>query len=120
MKNVTLQGERMKTELILQYICKNKLNKTSFCRLVGFSVSVLDKILKQGYDYDAFIFEFKVQDGEEKDLGDTVREALRQIEEKDYQAALRAKGIPEERIRAYGFAFCGKRVLIGGGKYGRD
>lgn len=47
MKNVTLQGERMKTELILQYISKNKLNKTSFCRLVGFSVSVLDKILKQ-------------------------------------------------------------------------
>ena len=80
-----------------------------------YDVMLEPKVLSgAGYDYDAFIFEFKVQDGEEKDLGDTVREALRQIEEKGYQENLVAKGIPRERIRKYGFAFCGKKVLIGG------
>lgn len=62
---------------------------------------------------DAIIIEFKVQDGEEEKLADTVQAALRQIQEKNYQANLIAKGIPEGRIRKYGFAFCGKKVLIG-------
>lgn len=30
-----------------------------------------------------------------------------------YEANLRAKGIPTERIRKYGFAFKGNMVLIG-------
>lgn len=34
-------------------------------------------------------------------------------EEKNYEAFLIAKGIPEEKIRKYGFAFRGKKVLIG-------
>ena len=37
---------------------------------------------------DAIIIEFKVQSAEEKELHDTVEEALRQIEEKGYRANL--------------------------------
>ncbi|MCM1122631.1 MAG: ATP-binding protein [Eubacterium sp.] len=62
---------------------------------------------------NAIILEFKVQEKDEKELTDTVEKALRQIEKKNYKAALIAKGISAGRIKAYGFAFCGKKVLIG-------
>ncbi len=59
------------------------------------------------------ILEFKVQDSEEKELRDTVEAALDQIDEKRYDIMLLEKGVAREKIRKYGFAFCGKKVLIG-------
>ena len=62
----------------------------------------------------AFVLEFKVHDPEEEDtLKDTMQEALKQIRDKNYDSELTARGIPEGRIRHLGFAFEGKRVLIG-------
>jgi len=59
------------------------------------------------------IMEFKVQDrAEEKELSDTADAALKQIKEKKYETALVEKGFSKEKIRSYGFAFCGKQILI--------
>lgn len=65
-------------------------------------------------DDPAIIIEFKIQDPEdEKDLSQTVETALQQIDAKNYAVGLLDKGIQADRIRKYGFAFCGKKVLIG-------
>ena len=62
----------------------------------------------------AVILEFKVLDGDdgESTLEDTAANALKQIEEKKYETELLARGIPEENILKYGFAFKGKECLI--------
>ena len=63
---------------------------------------------------NAIVMEFKVHEpDEETSLQDTVQSALKQIQEKNYDAELLAQGIPTDRIRHYGFAFEGKKVLIG-------
>ncbi len=63
---------------------------------------------------DAIVIEFKVQNlAKEEKLEQTVQNALLQIEEKKYDTELLARGIPKSKIRHYGFAFCGKKVLIG-------
>ncbi len=63
---------------------------------------------------NAIIIEFKVfspyKDGT---LKKAVEDALRQIEDKKYDTELISRGIPKEKIKHYGFAFDGKRVLIG-------
>ena len=70
-------------------------------------------LIPRNLDRDAMILEFKVKETEEKTLQETVQKALAQIEIKKYDAELKERGIPKERIRHYGFAFEGKKVLIG-------
>ena len=62
----------------------------------------------------AIVIEFMVHEpDEESSLQDTVQSALYQIKEKNYDAELLAQGISADRICHYGFAFEGKKVLIG-------
>ena len=81
-----------------------------------YDVVLMPKSTADGRGCDAMILEFKVYDPEdEASLKDTVESALLQIEKKQYAAALMAEGIPADQIRKYGFAFEGKKVLIGKG-----
>ena len=63
---------------------------------------------------DGIILEFKVQEPTETSLQHTVQSALDQIIDRKYAADLIAKGIRQDRIRIYGFAFRGKEVWIDG------
>ena len=61
----------------------------------------------------AILIEFKVYNAKkEKTLEDTARQALAQIEERDYARMFMNEGINAGRIKKYGFAFNGKAVMI--------
>ena len=67
---------------------------------------------KQAED-DGIIIEFKVRnEKKEQTLEETAWAALEQIEEKCYARELITAGVPGRKIRRYGFAFEGKKVLI--------
>ena len=69
---------------------------------------------KEPTQNDAYILEFKVHDSDDEEtLKDTVAAALAHIEEKQYAAGLIEHGVAREHIHSYGFAFEGKKVLIG-------
>lgn len=68
---------------------------------------------ESGKKLPAIVLEFKVKRDSEKSLEEAVEAALKQIEEKRYDEEILALGIEKERIRHYGFAFEGKKVLIG-------
>lgn len=62
---------------------------------------------------NAVILEFKVRSTrKEKSLEETAQSAIAQIKERKYSEELKMKGIAEEQIKEYGFAFEGKTVLI--------
>lgn len=64
--------------------------------------------------HKAYILEFKVRNPrKEETLTDTLKSAHEQIETMDYDSELIARGILPNQIRHYGFAFEGKKVLIG-------
>ena len=70
---------------------------------------------KQSQKYLGIVIEFKViNPRKENSLEETVEAALKQIEEKNYDAELINRGVNKENIHHYGFAFKSKEVLIDG------
>ena len=76
---------------------------------------MLEPIEKTNDKYPGIVIEFKViNPRKENSLEETVEAALKQIDEKNYDAELIKRGVKEENIQHYGFAFRGKEVLIDG------
>ena len=75
---------------------------------------MLEPIDKSNEKLPGIVIEFKVINlRKEQTLEETVAAALKQIEEKNYDAELIKRGMKAEKIHHYGFAFKGKEVLIG-------
>ena len=81
----------------------------------GFGRYDIMLIPKNKNEDKAFIIEFKVvnRNRGEKSLEDALKNALKQIEENRYEQDLTDMNVPKENIVKYGFAFEGKKVLIG-------
>ncbi|KQC86534.1 AAA family ATPase [Butyribacter intestini] len=76
---------------------------------------MLEPIDKTNEKYPGIVIEFKViNPRKESSLEETVAAALKQIEDKNYDAEIIKRGVKEENIHHYGFAFRGKEVLIDG------
>ena len=72
-------------------------------------------LIPRDFAEQAYVLEFKVHDPEEEEsLQETVQAALMQIQEKQYDAELSEFHIKSNQIHHYGFAFEGKKILIGG------
>lgn len=72
-------------------------------------------LIPRDFAEQAYVLEFKVHDPEEEEsLQETVQAALMQIQEKQYDAELSELHVKSNQIHHYGFAFEGKKVLIGG------
>ena len=70
---------------------------------------------KQSEKYPGIVIEFKViNPRRENSLEETVEAALKQIQDKNYDAELINRGVDKENIHHYGFAFEGKEGLIDG------
>ena len=76
---------------------------------------MLEPIDKTNEKLPGIVIEFKViNPRKESSLEETVAAALKQIEDKNYDAEIIKRGVKEENIHHYGFAFRGKEVLIDG------
>lgn len=70
-------------------------------------------MIPRSKEYNGIIIEFKVHDSkQETNLGDTARNALKQINSMNYEKRLIESGVIKDKIKKYGFAFEGKDVLI--------
>lgn len=71
-------------------------------------------IIPKDVEKAGVIMEFKVADSE-ADMTDKAKEALQQIEEREYVTEFRRRGI--QTVWKYGIAFCGKKVEVVRGQY---